>query len=248
MIKGIIVDDEMHCADSLLHLLEPYEDKLSIIAVYDKMEEAVVHIKKNAPDVVFLDVQLDNGSTGFDMLQALRPIDFHVVFTTAFNEHAVNAFRFNAVDYLIKPIDEDNLHESIERLFERIAKDKKSNHMETLLANFFASEKKRKIGIPTIDGVIFLEVGQILRCQSDINYTDIFTVDRKKYTVSKTLRYFENMLSSAGFFRVHKSHIVNLDHVVKYTKGKVGSITLSDHTNIEVSVRRKDAFFEAMKK
>ncbi|WP_437920250.1 LytR/AlgR family response regulator transcription factor [Sphingobacterium sp. LRF_L2] len=250
MITGIIVDDEKHSGEVLFRLLKPYSKRLLIRAIINNAETAIEYIQQNAPDVVFLDVQLNNDMTAFDLLRAVRPVNFHVIFITAFHAYAVQAFRFNAIDYLMKPIDEDDLAESIKRLFDKTKRKERTStnpELNNLLDQQHYINKQHKISIPTLEGFIFIPVGNIVRCQSDTNYTIVFIADRRTYTVSKTLKYFEDLLSPFGFFRIHNSHLVNMDYIETYRKGKGGSITLSDKTEIEVSARRKEEFIKAIK-
>lgn len=245
MIKAIIIDDEQHCIDRIETLLKSYRDTIAIIGTFLTVDTGVHGIGDLYPDVVFLDVQIHE-QTGFDVLKAVSHHHFEVIFTTAFETYAVQAFKFSAIDYLLKPIDEDDFKQAIEKLSSKIEAKDFSKKVNTLLDNISKNDVQKKITIPTVDGLEFLEVSNIIRCEADINYTAIFTKDNKKIVVSKTLKSFETLLANCNFFRVHNSHLINLDYIKKYTKGKGGYVTLIDNSTIEVSTRRKDEFLKAI--
>lgn len=244
MIKAIIVDDEQHCIDALQQLAKPINN-LQIVATYKTVIDAVNSIEALQPDLVFLDVQI-NDATGFDFLNQLKSISFEVIFTTAHEAYAVQAFKFSAVDYLLKPIDEDDFKLAIDKLNSKMEANDFSKKVSALLSNISKNDIQKKITIPTTDGLEFVNVSNIIRCEADVNYTTIFTTDGKKIMVAKTLKSFENLLSNCNFFRVHNSHLINLDFLKKYTKGKGGYVTLIDNSTIEVSTRRKDDFLRAI--
>jgi two-component system LytT family response regulator len=245
MIKAIIIDDEQHCIDRLEALLKPYSNTITIIGSYLTVDTGVQGIESLSPDVVFLDVQIHE-QTGFDVLKAVQQLNFEVIFTTAFEMYAVQAFKFSAIDYLLKPIDADDFRLAIDKLSQKIEAKDFSKKVKVLLDNISKNDVQKKITIPTLDGLEFLEVANIIRCEADINYTIIHTKDGRKIMVAKTLKSFEALLSDCNFFRVHNSHLINLNHLVKYTKGKGGYVTLIDHSTIEVSVRRKEDFLKAI--
>ena len=236
-----IIDDEQHCIDRLVKLLEPHNDKMQIL-IYDSVETAITGINLVRPDIVFLDVQIHD-KTGFDILKAVDFDNFSLVFTTAYERYAIDAFKFSAIDYLLKRIAKEDFENTLNKIFKRAEQTHLSEKLNMLLANISADVTSKKISIPTHEGYIFLKVSEIIRCQSNVNYTHIYTVDQKKYTVAKTLKYFEELLSSYGFFRIHNSHIINMSYIKAYSKN--GYVTLSDNFKLEVSVRRKEAFVKA---
>jgi two-component system LytT family response regulator len=245
MIKAIIIDDEQHCIDRLEALLKPYSNTITVIGSYLTVDAGVQGIEGLCPDVVFLDVQIHE-RTGFDVLKTVKQLNFEVIFTTAFEMYAVQAFKFSAIDYLLKPIDADDFKLAIDKLSQKIESKDFSKKVKVLLDNIAKNDVQKKITIPTLDGLEFLEVANIIRCEADINYTIIHTKDGRKIMVAKTLKSFEALLTDCNFFRIHNSHLINLNHLVKYTKGKGGYVTLIDHSTIEVSVRRKDDFLKAI--
>ncbi len=247
MIKVLIIDDEQHCIDRLSKLLHPSHDNiLEITGTALTVEEGVEKIISLKPDLIFLDVQIDD-KTGFDLLRALNEINFAIIFTTAFEKFAIQAIKFSAIDYLLKPIDDADLNAAILKFMNERSQKLAAQKIELLLQN--TQNKKdipKKIIVPTVSGFEFLEIADITRCQSDINYTTIYLKDKHKLVVAKTLKEFEELLGGHAFFRVHNSHLINLNCIKSYNKGKGGSVILNDGTEIEVSFRRKDEFLKRL--
>jgi two-component system LytT family response regulator len=248
MIRAIIIDDEQHCIDKLCSLLEEQQkDSLEISGVFTNVTDAVKGVNKIKPDLVFLDVQI-NDETGFDFLKKLNSISFDIIFTTAFEKYAVQAFKFSAIDYLLKPIDADDLNYAVEKLKNKISNEEMKTKVDVLFHNFINTQNgNKKITVPTINGLIILQVNEIIRCESDVNYTNIHLKDKSHLMVAKTLKEFEELLEDYNFFRIHNSHLVNLSYIKNYNKGKGGFVVLSDGTEIEVSSRRKDLFLQRLK-
>lgn len=246
MIRTIIIDDEQHCTDRLSRLIQERGDKrVLLMDTFGSVEDGIAGIKRLRPDLVFLDVRLHD-KTGFDLLQQLEEIPFGVIFTTAYEQFAVQAFKFSAIDYLLKPVDPDDLAAALDKLNETIALKEKARKLETLFYNL--KGKNKRITVPTITGYNYINVDDIIRCESDVNYTTIYTKDGAKLMVAKTLKEFEELLGGYGFFRVHNSHLINTACIKSYNKGKGGFITLSDDKQVEVSLRRKEAFLDYLQK
>jgi two-component system, LytTR family, response regulator len=247
MIKTIIIDDEKHCIDSLSGLIEKnFSNIIELAGSFTSVEEGLQSFRLLKPQLVFLDVNIGNKS-GFDFLRQLPEKNFDVIFTTAHEKFAVEAFRFSATDYLLKPVDFKELEEAIGKITQKKPREDSAMKLETLLENIEQLKQytpPKKIIVPTINGFELLPVIDILRCQSDVNYTTIFMKDKKKLVVAKTLKEFEEMLGEYNFFRVHNSHLVNLAYIKRYNKGKGGSVIMSDDSEIEVSSRRKDEFLK----
>lgn len=241
MINAIIVDDEQHCVNRLSGLLEQhFGSTVRVLDSFNTVDTALTGSKQLQPDLVFLDMQIHD-KTGFDLLNQINDINFDVIFTTAYEKYAVQAFKFSAVDYLLKPIDADELKQALDRLEARISKFETARKIDALFDNMKATNAGgKRIGIHTVSGITYVPVSDIIRCESAINYTTVFMKDNKKLTVAKTLKEFEDMLVDYNFFRVHNSHLVNLAFIKQYRKGKGGYISMSDHSEIEVSTRRKD--------
>lgn len=247
MINAIIVDDEQHSIDRLVFLLkENCSRSVKVLGTYTSVDEGIPAVQHLKPDLVFLDVQMGS-KTGFDLLQQLDEINFEIIFITAYEKYAVQAFRFSAFDYLLKPVNQNEFLQTLDKLKEKFSQSEQSKKLETLFYNLKnLNGVSKKISIPTGSGLIFPEVNNIIRCESDVNYTSIFFRGQPKITVAKTLKEFEDLLSDCNFFRVHNSHLINLSFIKSYHKGKGGHVTLTDDTRIEVSVRRKDNFLKRL--
>ena len=247
MIKVLIIDDEQHCIDRLTKLLYPSHDNiLEIAGTALTVEEGIEKITLLKPDLIFLDVQIGD-KTGFDLLRSLPEITFAIIFTTAYEKFAIQAIKFSAIDYLLKPIDDADLNAAVLKFINEHSQKLTARKIDILLDN--TKDKKglpKKIIVPTVSGFEFLEIADIIRCQSDINYTTIYLKDKHKLVVAKTLKEFEELLGAHAFFRVHNSHLVNLNFIKSYNKGKGGSVILTDGTEIEVSFRRKDDFLNRL--
>ncbi len=250
-IKAIIIDDEEPAARRLADLIAKHCSPLIKVAgMFYTVSDGVAAIKKLQPDLVFLDVQIHN-QTGFDLLKQLPDKNFDVIFVTAYEKYAVQAFRFSAIDYLLKPVEAEDLKQAVEKIRSKKPEDSLVNKFQTLLENVTQLKQytpPKKIIVPTITGFELLPVIDILRCQSDVNYTTIHMQGGQKLVVAKTLKEFEEMLGEYNFFRIHNSHLVNLAYIKRYQKGKGGAVILMDGTELEVSHRRKDDFLEKMSK
>jgi two-component system LytT family response regulator len=249
MTRAIIIDDEQHCIDRLERLLrDEFAHAVQLLQSFDSVETGLRGIQLLQPELVFLDVQIHD-KTGFDLLKALPEKNFEVIFTTAFEKYAVQAFRFSAIDYLLKPIETTELSMAIQKLQLKTSASDLGRKFETLLGNmdqFRQFTPPKKLIVPTINGFELLPVMDIIRCQSDINYTTIYMKDKGKLVVARTLKEFEEMLGEYRFFRLHNSHLVNLAFIKSYNKGKGGSVTLLDGTAIEVSTRRKEELLKKL--
>jgi two-component system LytT family response regulator len=245
MIKAIIIDDETHCINRLSDLLKEYCQNIYLAGSFTTVNEGISGILNLQPDFIFLDVQINN-QTGFDILKEIREINFEIIFTTAYEKYAVQAFKFSALDYLLKPVDSDDLVRAVNKVNKKISGNEISQKIDILFHNLKNNSGSQKISIPTSDGIIFLDINDIIRCQSQINYSIIFLKNNQKITVAKTLKEFEELLSAHNFYRVHNSHLINLAYIKKYNKGRGGSIFMSDNSEVEVSSRRKDGLLKRL--
>ena len=246
MLKTIIVDDEKHCSDRVAKLLSVYENQFEIVAVFSDIKSAFEGICQYKPEVVFLDIQIHD-MTGFDLLRKFDRIDFDVVFTTAYEDYAIKAIRFSAFDYLLKPIDSDDFAQTIKRLTDKSRVIDSTKNYDMLLQNLaHLKNNTKRIVIQTQTETLLINVQDIIRCESDINYTTIYLNTKKTIVVSKTLKDFESLLTPYNFFRVHNSHLINLEYMKSYDKGKGGYVHLSDNTVVEVSVRRKEDLMQKL--
>lgn len=247
MVSAIIIDDEQSCIDRLSGLLQTYcAQTLRLAGTADSVAEGIQLVKNLRPALVFLDVQIGE-ETGFDLLRKLDDVSFEVIFTTAFEKYAVQAFKFSAVDYLLKPVDPDDLREAINKLQDKLSKQEMSKKLDVLFHNLKSLEgASKRITLPTLSGLVLVQVSDIVRCEADVNYTHIFLKNRQKMTVSRTLKDFADLLEDYNFYRVHHSHLVNLAHVVRYERGKGGFVTMIDGSQVEVSMRRKEEFLRKL--
>jgi two-component system LytT family response regulator len=246
MVKAIIVDDELGARESLSKMVEKNCKNIEIVAKADSMLSAFESINKYQPDLVFLDIEMSNGNA-FDLLEKFKEIDFDIIFTTAYDHYAIKAIKFSAVDYLLKPIDIEELLQAVNR-FEAKSGQKSmlDKKFKALLSNIKPENKLKKVGIPDGDGLIFINLSDIIRCDSDGNYTFFVLITGKKILASRTLGEYEQMFSDDNFFRIHRSHLINLQHVKKYIKGEGGYAVMSDNSQVEVSRRNKTDFLEKL--
>lgn len=249
MIQTIIIDEEQPCIDRLSSILsENHQDTIQLCASFRSLASGMEGIKKVKPELVFLDVMPEN-DTAFDLLQRLGRFDFELVFTTAYETYAVKAFKCGALDYLLKPVEADDLKQTIDKLKERILSHQLLSRLEVLMHNLDDVRNfSKRIAVPTMSGLTFLNIQDIIRCQSDVNYTTLFLANSRPLLVSKTLKEFEELLQGYHFFRVHNSHLINLHHLKSYNKGKGGYVIMNDNSEIEVSTRRKVCFLKTLTK
>ncbi len=244
MIRAIIIDDEQHCIDRLSKLVkENCSETVALEGTFQTVESGLRAITSIKPQLIFLDVQILD-KTGFDLLQQAGNINFEVIFTTAFDKYAVQAFKFSAIDYLLKPVDATDLLQAVNKLQSKISKEETAKKIDVLLHNF--TDTAKRISVPTMSGLVFLTVNDIIRCESEVNYTTIFLKDKQKMMVAKTLKEFEELLTDYNFFRIHNSHLINLAHIKSYNKGKGGFVTMNDNSQVEVSTRRKEDFIKRL--
>lgn len=239
MIRSIIIEDEPNSAQRLSLLLGKYHSQeIQVVTWIQSAEEAFTFLKENSVDLVFLDVEIGS-VTAFELLGKLSKVDFSIIFTTAHEAYALQAIKYSALDYLLKPVDVDELSVAIGKVTARRAPDS-SQQLQLLLNYLQTGRPSSRIPVPMQTGIEYLELAEIVRCQADVNYTHIFLKQGRKITVAKTLKEFETLLSGSGFFRTHNSHLVNLQEVRMYHKGKGGYLVLKDGTEIEVASRRKE--------
>lgn len=247
-MKAILVDDETDGIRTLQKMLATHCPQVEVAASFSSAVTAAREIPRYAPDLLFLDIQMP-GKTGLDLLAELSPKDFEVIFVTAYNEYMLQALQFSAVDYLLKPVDEDRLIEAVQRAEIKLKEGKKGIQPDTLLYNIEKAGNPidMRLCLPTFKGFIILKLPEVLYCEAERSYTVFVLEDGKTITVSKPLAEYESLLKDAGFFRVHKSFLVNLIHVREYHRGEGGFVIMSNKAEIEVSRRKKDLFLEKVK-
>ncbi|TXE12787.1 response regulator transcription factor [Seonamhaeicola algicola] len=245
MINTLIIDDEQHCIDALLKLTSKYSDVFNVVKTCTNVTNAVETTNALNPDLVFLDVEINN-QTGFEYLQQVKHLNFMVVFTTAYSKYAVKAFKFAALHYLLKPIDFDDFDEVVNRLKSQKTTEDVNKKIDTLLYNLKEDTTKKRISINTANECVVLNVSNIIYCEAKVNYTDIYIDNGKKITSSKTLKRFEEILLESGFYRVSQSCLVNLSHVKKYTKTKPPYAVMSNAVKVKVSLSSKEGFLKQL--
>jgi two-component system LytT family response regulator len=241
-MKAVIIDDEKKGRETLRGFIDVYCPDLSIIGEAANVKEGIALIKDTRPDVIFLDIEMPDG-TGFDLLSAFPSVDFQVVFVTAFDSYAVKAFQFSAVDYLLKPVNPKLLIQAVEKLKKYSTIDSINLKLDVLLGN---RTKIDSIALPTAEGVHLTRIDQITRCVADNYYTTFHLVDDTQIIVSKTLKEYSDLLDDFNFYRVHQSHLVNLDYVDKYISGEGGYLIMKNGDYVDVSRRKKKSLMERM--
>ncbi|ACU64027.1 LytR/AlgR family response regulator transcription factor [Chitinophaga pinensis] len=250
-IKAIIVDDEQHCIDALQTMLQKKCPEVTVLGGVNSVKEAKELITELQPDVVFLDVEMPH-QNGFELLKMFDKITFDVIFTTAYEQYALKAIKFNALDYLLKPFSVKELQDAIQKCIARRSSntgngqpEMTTSPIEVFLQNMKTlHQTHKKIALPTINGLVFMPVQNIVRCESTGNYTRIFFTDKKNLMVSRPLKEFEELLTDVDFFRVHNSHLINLQQMQSYIQGEGGFALMSDGTQVEISRRRKADFLK----
>jgi two-component system LytT family response regulator len=239
MITAIIVDDEPDCCESLAMLLERWCPEVKVLDICYGAETAVLSIKEHTPQILFLDIEMPF-MNGFEMLEKLGNINFQLIFTTSYDQYAIRAIRFSALDYLLKPVDRDELQKAVQKAAQH------NNHplpqqLDMLLQKFRnPSIPITKIAIPTMEGFQFLATDSIISCESHSNYTYLFLKDKRKIIASRNLKEIEEILEDYPFIRIHNSYLVNINEVEKYIKGEGGYLIMSDGSTIAVSKSRKE--------
>jgi two-component system LytT family response regulator len=243
-LRTVIIDDESKAREAIREMTTIYCDDIEVIGEAHDVLSGIQLIKTQQPDLVFLDIKMPDG-TGFDLLNRIEKKDFSLIFLTAFDEYAVKAFKFSAIDYLLKPLDPDELIQAVERVKEFRNLDKEN--LSVLLQNLKSIKKDlKKLVLKTAESIFLVNVSDIIRCESTGNYTKFFLVNQKPVLVSHTLKDYDDILSEYNFFRVHQSHLVNLDHIIRLDKADGGTLIMSDNQSVPVSTRKKEALVKAL--
>jgi two-component system, LytTR family, response regulator len=244
MLKAILVDDEESSLSSLKEKIYRHCPQIEIIAACDTAQKAISSIDSLQPDLVFLDIEMPV-MNGFLMLQQIHFKNFELIFTTAYDHYAIRAIRFSALDYLVKPIEIEELKSAVNRAEEKKASNTAEHQLELLLENLTPQKNiHRRIAIPSSYGLQFITLNAIIYLEASANYTHIFMVDGKKYTASRTMKEFEDILPQETFLRIHHSYIINKNFAEKYIKGDGGQVELSNGTILDVSKRKKAEFLK----
>lgn len=247
MIKAVIIEDEINGLNNLKNLLAEHCEEIEIIGEAGSVEDGLDLFMDPAikPDVAFLDISLPDGLV-FQLLNQLRPIDFDIVFVTAYEDYAIKACEYSSIGYIIKPIDPDALVEAVSRIHPKRENqtDKRLDIFNTYYNNPNAFTK---MSISALDGIYFVNIKDIVRFEAEDNYTHIYLHNGERITASKTIKSYEDLLAPFNFYRVHKRHVINLNYMRKFVKGDGGYLIMDDGIKIEVSRRRRPAFMEQMR-
>jgi two-component system, LytTR family, response regulator len=246
MIKVIIIEDEENSRQILTNMLAAHVNDITVMAVCSNNREAKSAIEHFHPDLVISDVELGD-ETVFAMLQELEEINFEILFTTGYDKYAIQAIKFAALDYLVKPFTESDLATAISQYQQRQRKKQPMLQFDALFHNLRLYQNDlKKIALPTSTGLTVVSVKDIIHCMGEVNYTHFFFTSGRKMLVIKTLKEYEELLDNCGFVRVHKSHLINVQHVKSYTRGEGGAVTMSDGTIVDVSRRKKEEFIKKL--
>jgi len=246
--KALIVEDEVRSRDFLKSLIQEFCPVLEVCGSAANVEEAVAFINALTPDIVFMDIEMQTG-TGFDVLQQVKQRNFHVIFTTAYDHYAIKAIKFSAVDYLLKPINLEELQEAVGKAVENIHQKAEGNKLDMLIKNLKRpAGEDFSISLSTSEGVEFIQLASIIRLEANGPYTTFFIKEKRKIMVSKNLKEYELLLSDHGFFRVHNSHIISLNEVRKMIRTDGGYAVMNDDSQIAISPKKKDEFMALMGK
>lgn len=242
MLKAILIDDEPAATKALMNDLEQYaRQDIEVIQVCHSPLEGLKAINKYQPDLVFLDIMMP-GMSGFELLEVLGDIKFEVIFITAHNEYAVDAFNISAIHYLQKPVDKNKLKEAIERVKEKHQQSISNENLLQLLGNLKSDDPEQKIGLPTKEGFDFVPIKDIMYCVAEGNYTYIYMDQRKPALVTRSLKMLHQALPDKLFFRIHASHIINRTYLEKYIRGDGGYVLMEDQKSLSVARSKKVKF------
>ena len=236
-ITAAIVDDEQGNRENLLRMLGTYCPQIKISAICSSVTEARTVLPEAKPDILFLDIRLGD-DTGFSLLESLPDIPFEVIFVTAYDSYAIQAIRFSALDYLLKPIDPEELTHAVDKAVQVVLRKQENKR---------ALDKQKKIALSVADKIEFVEIGSIVRCESESNYTTFYLKSGEKLIVSKTLKEFDDLLTPYNFLRVHQSHLINLEEIKSFIKSDGGYIRMKDGSSISISRQRRNYVMEVLK-
>jgi two-component system LytT family response regulator len=251
MIKVVLIDDDANLRQGMKVLLHRFALDIEIIGEADSVKTGTLAIEKLQPQVVFLDIQLNDG-TGFDILERVTKsqgkLSSHIVFITAHEQYTIKAFRFSALDFLLKPVDPEELQKVVEKIKTVLNQKENFEHIDLLLENIRKKvDNFKRIALSTNDGIHLFEISDIIRCESEDNYTKFYIKNHKPVLISKTLKEYEELLTEHGFERIHQSHLINLAYLKSYIKKDGGYVVMRDNSNLPISQRKKDRLQELLK-
>lgn len=244
-MRVVLVDDDSSVRDNLKTLLSMYAPAAEVIAEADGVRAGLECLKSSKPDLLLLDVEMQDG-TGFDLLAMYGELDFKVIFVTGHDAYAIKAFKFSAIDYLLKPVDPEELIKAFQKVKEVLTLEEQNVSVAALVGNKEKPPSDQKILLRDTENVYLIEVKEIIRCESETNYTKFFLTDGRKLTISKTLKEYDVLFEDQSFFRAHQSHLINLLHFDRYEKKEGGIVHMKDGSTLPVAVRKKEALMEAL--
>lgn len=250
MITALLIDDDNNLRDGMKSILARYAPEIAIIGEADSVASGADLLVKTKPQVVFLDIHLGDG-TGFDLLEEVNKtgnVNSQIVFITAHEQYAIKAFRFSALDFLLKPVDPEELQKVIQKIKSVLNTTDSYGHIDLLLENIRKKvDNFKRIALSNSDGIHVFEVSDIIRCESEDNYTKFFIKNSKPILISKTLKEYEDLLTEHGFERIHQSHLINLAYLKSYIKKDGGYVVMADNSNLPISQRKRDRLQEILK-
>ena len=247
VLRAVIVDDEKQSRETLTQLVERYCDNVIVEGAAANVKEALQLIAETSPDILFLDVELTDTETGFDLLKRIHNIDFSVIFTTAFNQYAVQAIKVSALDYLLKPINIDELIAAVEKARTKAENESLPQRLDLLLGNLsMENAREKRLVLRTVKGFEFISTGEIIRCEADSTCTQAILSKSVKKTDMRNLGELSKMLPQSLFFRTHNSHLINRLHIERYIKGEGGYVVMADGASVPVSRNRRTGFLDWM--
>jgi len=243
VLRAVLIDDELSSLQNLQQKLQEFCPAVKVAAAAHRPEDGILLINQYKPDVVFLDIEMPRMS-GFKLLEELHDIDFEIIFITAYNHYAIDAIRISAFDYLVKPVAIKELQTTVDRLLKQSQK-KSGEKLEVLRKSLSGTKtQEQKIAIPNVDGIEFLQIKNIIRIESSSNYSKLVLQNGQTILVAKLLKDFEDILLAYRFYRIHNSHLINLDYIKKYIRGDGGQVVMNNGDTIDVSRRKKDEFLK----
>jgi len=245
VLRTILIDDEALMRRTIEKMVQDYCPEIKLVAQADSVSSGVAAVKRYHPDLVLLDIKMDDG-TGFDLLRQLEPVDFKVIFITAYDEYAIKAIRFSALDYLLKPVDPEDLKRAVSKAEKLVVKELNAQ-LSVLSENMKQGNTSlKKIILKTFDAIHLVRVQDIVYCESDENYTTFHLIEGNRIITSRTLKEYEEMLCDTGFFRVHKSYLINLSCITRFEKAEGGCIVLNNAVRVPVSSRKREVLLEML--
>ena len=243
MLNTILIDDQELCTELLKDMLEKDSPDVKVVSVCHSGKEGIKAIARYNPDLVILDVEMPE-MNGFEMLQKIKDPGFDVIFTTSFDKYSIQAIRYSAMDYLLKPVVPHELKSAIDKVQNKLDKNAQQ-HLRDLFKNLRDNKRQvSQVALPSLEGLIFVNVLDVIHCEADSNYTTLFLKSGEKMMVTKTLKDIEGLLEGNNFFRIHHSHLINMNHIKKYVRGNAGYVIMTNGADINVARNKKESFLQ----